>query len=139
LNSPAICRALNPPRERSFVVRAIAECFPRLSNLDSTLLDRVGSYESRMWRQAAQTMWALDAMRRPLSRPDAAAVGKPVVPCGFLLRLIKAEPDRLTPLDLGQSATLAARRLRRGPLRLVLGLGRASRQALVSWTRAQSP
>ena len=45
--------------------RTIAQCFLRLSHLDPTLLDRVGSYEARLWRQAAQTIWALDAMRRP--------------------------------------------------------------------------
>ena len=45
--------------------RAIAECFLRLSNLDPTLLDRVGSYETRLWRQAAQTIWTLEAMRQP--------------------------------------------------------------------------
>jgi len=44
---------------------ALAQCFLRLSNLDPTLLDRVGSYESRLWRQAAQTIWTLDAMRHP--------------------------------------------------------------------------
>jgi|SRR5215831_8958102 len=45
--------------------RTIAQCFLRLSNLDLTLLDRASSYEARLWRQAAQTIWALDAMRRP--------------------------------------------------------------------------
>ena len=44
---------------------AIAQYFLRLSNLAPTLLDRVGSYEARLWRQAAQTIWTLDAMRRP--------------------------------------------------------------------------
>src|SRR5215471_7562198 len=44
---------------------AIAQCFLRLSNFAPTLLDRVGSYETRLWRQAAQTIWTLDAMRRP--------------------------------------------------------------------------
>jgi len=44
---------------------ALAQCFLRLSNLDPTLLDRVGSYEARLWRQAAQTIWTLEAMRRP--------------------------------------------------------------------------
>src|SRR5262249_54823449 len=29
--------------------RTIAQCFMRLSNLDPTLLDRVGSYEARLW------------------------------------------------------------------------------------------
>jgi hypothetical protein len=35
---------------------AIAQCFVPLSHLDPALLDRVGSYEARLWRQAAQTM-----------------------------------------------------------------------------------
>jgi hypothetical protein len=60
--------------------RAIAQCFLRLSNLDSTLLDRVGSYESRLWRQAAQTMWTLEDMRRPPpSAPTRRAFRKPMV------------------------------------------------------------
>jgi hypothetical protein len=46
--------------------RAIAQCFLRLSNVDPTLLDRVGAYEGRLWRQAAQTLWTLEAMRQPL-------------------------------------------------------------------------
>ena len=45
--------------------RTIAQCFLRLSNLDPTLLDRVGSYEASLWRQAAQTIWTLEAMRQP--------------------------------------------------------------------------
>jgi hypothetical protein len=44
--------------------RAIAQCFLRLFNLDPTLLDRVGSYETRLWRQAAQTIWTLESMRQ---------------------------------------------------------------------------
>ena len=45
--------------------RAIAQCFLRLANFDPTLLDRVGAYEARLWRQAAQTIWTLEAMRQP--------------------------------------------------------------------------
>jgi hypothetical protein len=45
--------------------RAIAQGFLRLSNLDPTLLDRAGSYQTRLWRQAAQTIWTLEAMRQP--------------------------------------------------------------------------
>jgi hypothetical protein len=45
--------------------RALAHCFLRLSHLDPALLDRVGSYEARLWRQAAQTIWTLEAMRQP--------------------------------------------------------------------------
>jgi hypothetical protein len=49
--------------------RAIAQCFLRLSNLDPTLLDRVGCYEARLWRQAVQTIWTLEVMRRPPPAP----------------------------------------------------------------------
>src|SRR5262245_34600033 len=42
-------------------LRARATIPPRLE--DPTLLDRVGMYEARLWRQAAQTIWTLDAMR----------------------------------------------------------------------------
>ena len=45
--------------------RAIAQCFLRLCRLDPTLLDRVARYEARLWRQAAQTIWTLEAMRQP--------------------------------------------------------------------------
>jgi hypothetical protein len=33
------------------------------------LLERAGAYEARLWRQAAQTIWTLDAMRRPPTVP----------------------------------------------------------------------
>jgi hypothetical protein len=45
--------------------RLVTQCLLRLSNLDPTLLDRVGSYEMRLWRQAVQTIWTLEAMRQP--------------------------------------------------------------------------
>src|SRR5262245_44662504 len=47
--------------------RTPAQCFLWLSDLDPTSLDRVGSYETRLWRQAAQTIWTLEAMRQPPS------------------------------------------------------------------------
>jgi hypothetical protein len=43
---------------------ALAHCFLRLSHLDPTLLDRVGSYEASLWRQTAQAIWTLEAMRK---------------------------------------------------------------------------
>jgi len=58
-------RCMLPPLRPLSKSRAIAQCFLRLSNLDPTLLDRVGSYEARLWRQAAQTIWTLEAMRQP--------------------------------------------------------------------------
>jgi hypothetical protein len=59
--------------------RTIAQCFLGLSNLDPTLLDRVGSYEARLWRQAAQTIWTLDAMRRPSPAPTRRPFRRPVM------------------------------------------------------------
>ena len=44
---------------------ALAQCFLRLFHLDPTLFDRVGSYEARLWRQTAQAIWTLEAMRQP--------------------------------------------------------------------------
>jgi len=57
--------SMRPLLRRSSKSQAIAQCFLRLSNLDPTLLDRVGGYEARLWRQAAQTIWTLEAMRQP--------------------------------------------------------------------------
>jgi hypothetical protein len=57
--------SLHPPRARWSNSRSIAQSFLRLSHLDPTLLGRVGAYEARLWRQAAQTIWTLDAMRQP--------------------------------------------------------------------------
>jgi hypothetical protein len=57
--------SLRPPLTPWSKSLTIAQCFLRLSQLDPTLLDRVGSYETRLWRQAAQTIWTLEAMRRP--------------------------------------------------------------------------
>jgi hypothetical protein len=57
--------SLHPPLAPWSKSRAIAQCFLRLSHLDPTLLDRVGGYEARLWRQAAQTIWTLETMRQP--------------------------------------------------------------------------
>jgi hypothetical protein len=59
--------------------RTTAQRFLRLSNLDPTLLDRASNYEERLWRQAAQTILTLDAMRRPASAPARRLFRKPMV------------------------------------------------------------
>src|SRR5215831_2211035 len=59
--------------------RTIAQYFLRLSNVHPTLLDRTSAYEERLWRQAAQTIWTLDAMRRPPSAPARRLFRKPMV------------------------------------------------------------
>src|SRR5262249_7488965 len=57
--------SLHPPLAPWSKSRAIAQCFLRLCHLEPTLLDRVGAYEARLWRAAAQTIWTLEAMRQP--------------------------------------------------------------------------
>jgi hypothetical protein len=76
---PRSTTSTRPPPGPWSKSRAIAQCFLRLSNLDPSLLDRVGSYEARLWRQAAQTIWTLDAMRRPPPAPRRRPFRKPVV------------------------------------------------------------
>jgi len=44
---------------------AFAQCFMRVSQLEPTLLDRLGRYEARLWRQAAQAIWTIEAIRHP--------------------------------------------------------------------------
>src|SRR5262249_57699988 len=78
LNQEQPSASTRPPLAPGSKSRAIAQCFLRLSNLDPTLLDRAGSYEARLWRQAAQTLWTLDAMRRPPPAPRQRPFRKPV-------------------------------------------------------------
>ena len=54
---------------RASSARTIAQCFIGLSCLDPTLLDRTGACETRLWRQAAQIIWTLDALRQPPPSP----------------------------------------------------------------------
>jgi hypothetical protein len=63
----SLSTTMRPPLGPWSKSRTIAQCFLRLSNLDPTLLDRVGSYEARLWCQAAQTIWTLETMRQPPS------------------------------------------------------------------------
>jgi hypothetical protein len=76
---PLSTTSTRPPLAPWSKSRVIAQCFLRLSNLDPSLLDRVGSYEARLWRQATQTIWTLDAMRRPPPAPRQRPFRKPVV------------------------------------------------------------
>ena len=77
---PPSTTSVRPPLGPWSKSRAIAQCFLRLSNLDPTLLDRANSYEAKLWRQAAQTIWMLDAMRRPTSAPARRLFRKPFMP-----------------------------------------------------------
>jgi hypothetical protein len=51
--------------------RTMAQSFLYLAQLDPSLLERTGAHEARLWRQAAQTIWMLDALRRPRSVVDS--------------------------------------------------------------------
>jgi hypothetical protein len=77
---PLSTTSTRPPPAPWSKSRAIAQCFLRLSNLDPNSLDTVGRYEARLWRQAAQTLWTFDAMRRPqpaqTRRPSRRSVAR---------------------------------------------------------------
>jgi hypothetical protein len=75
---PLSTTSMRPPLAPWSKRRAITQCFLHLSNLDPTLLDRAGSYEARLWRQAAQTIWTLEEMRRPPPAPTRRPFRKPV-------------------------------------------------------------
>jgi len=66
-----------PPLVLRSKSRAIAQCYLRLSHLDPTMLDRAGSYEASLWRQAAQTIWTLEEMRRPPPTPTRRRFRRP--------------------------------------------------------------
>ena len=44
--------------------RDIAVSFLRLANLDSEIVDRLSRYEAGLWRQLAQTLFALQTLKR---------------------------------------------------------------------------
>ena len=57
----------------------LARCFLRLANLSSCTLDRLSRYEAILWRQAAQVLFALDALdrRKPQDRGSRFRIGSP--------------------------------------------------------------
>jgi hypothetical protein len=44
--------------------RDLAHCFQRLANLDNTVFERLGRYESMLWRQMVQILLVLRSVRR---------------------------------------------------------------------------
>jgi hypothetical protein len=44
--------------------RDLAHCFQRLANLDNGLFERLGRYETALWRQMLQTLLVLQSARR---------------------------------------------------------------------------
>src|SRR5215831_7215767 len=76
----SLSTSMHPPLEPGSKSRVVAQRFLRLSNLDPSLFDRVGRYEARLWRQAAQTIWTLDALRRPPPTTARRSLRKPIMP-----------------------------------------------------------
>jgi hypothetical protein len=60
--------------------RILAQSFLHLAKLDPSLLERAGTHEARLWRQAAQTICILDALRRPPSADSRRPFRRPVAP-----------------------------------------------------------
>jgi hypothetical protein len=44
--------------------RDLAHCFQRLANFDNGLFERLGRYETALWRQTVQTLFVLEPARR---------------------------------------------------------------------------
>ena len=49
---------------RDIEPRDLAHCFQRLVNLDNGVFERLGRYETALWRQMAQTLFLLQPARR---------------------------------------------------------------------------
>jgi hypothetical protein len=58
--------------DRSYVASQLAESFLQLSRADVLALDRVGVLQLRIWRQVAQIIAVLEAMRTPQPSPRSA-------------------------------------------------------------------
>jgi hypothetical protein len=48
-------------------VRDLTCCFLRLNNVDNGAFERLGRYNAILWKQTAQTLFLLHAIRRPLT------------------------------------------------------------------------
>jgi hypothetical protein len=46
------------------ISRSLTHCFLRLANLDNGVLERLGRYETALWRQIVQTLFTLQTIRR---------------------------------------------------------------------------
>jgi hypothetical protein len=74
-----------PPHRNSVATSDLAQSFLHLVNSDNGAFDRLGRYETCLWRQAAQTIVLLntykwrseDARRRPRRRLRSAQKGRP--------------------------------------------------------------
>jgi hypothetical protein len=51
-------------QSRDIPPRDLAQCFQRLANFDNGLFERLGRYETALWRQMVQILYALGPIRR---------------------------------------------------------------------------
>jgi hypothetical protein len=58
------CAAADRRAATTSVSRGIALSYLRLANLDNELIDRLSRYEGSLWRQAVQTLFALQTLKR---------------------------------------------------------------------------
>ena len=64
VSGPNGAQQLHPGGSRAASAsRDIALSFLRLANLDSEIVDRLSRYEAALWRQLAQTLFALQALK----------------------------------------------------------------------------
>ena len=57
-------RAILTNRSRDIAPRDLARCFQRLANLNGEVFERLGRYETALWRQMVHTHFLLHAARR---------------------------------------------------------------------------
>jgi len=67
--------------------RDIADCFLRLADLPTSVLDRLSRYEHLLWRQARQIMSTLESLRRRNRQPVRST---------FPFSFRRREPDALS-------------------------------------------
>jgi hypothetical protein len=71
-------RGVRQSADKSSKSLTMARSFLHLAKLGPSLLERTGAHEARLWRQAAQTIWILDALRRPPPPTSRRPLRKPV-------------------------------------------------------------
>jgi hypothetical protein len=54
---------LDEGRSEDEITTELAQCFLRLANIDSVVLERLSRYEAALWRRAVQTVITLNTMR----------------------------------------------------------------------------
>ena len=62
--SPSRDLTTQDPAYQDVALRDLAHCFQRLANLDNGVFERLGRYETALWRQMLQTLLVLQSARR---------------------------------------------------------------------------